>query len=350
MGPSLLGQRLGESTSASPGGTVPEVSTTGERSLFFTHRRREERWRLTEKVAAVLEGNFTGRLESLFTFSTATIPNGTPYAIPLDVAYSVLPDPLAAFAFVQVKDHSTDKVEREYIDAVIGQRVQTGIQHCVVVSTTGFTRDAKELARVQDVKLRILQREAKWPYPGYLPLALEIRFDPQLELRAAVLVVLGSKGIGNLQLEGDDLLRPILDIEGTNCSLNDIFNRSLAEEKRREEVISPIRADPSIDIVNVGQTFVGSRVFVRTVSGTFSVEGVAYHARVLRFDTLRSPVIRQYVYRDPLAERDLAWCAMADFRLSKVDNHKLGNVLYHFCLWRFPNGANDSVGGAFFPE
>ena len=110
---------------------MPEVSVTGERSLFFTHRTNEEQWRLTEKVAAVLEGNFVGEPGSVYTFSTASVPNGTPYPPSLDVVYCTSPDPLAAFSFVQVKDYAEDKVGREYIDAVIGQRVQTGIQSCL---------------------------------------------------------------------------------------------------------------------------------------------------------------------------------------------------------------------------
>ncbi len=328
---------------------MPEVNLTGKRSLFFTHRTNEEQWRLTEKVAAVLEGNFVGEARSLFTFSTANVPNGTPYPLPLDVVFSASPDPLAAFSFVQVKDYSEDKIEREYIDAVIGQRVQTGIPSCAVVSTTGFTAPALELARVQDVRLRILRPDGEWPYPGYLPPVLRIHLAPQLQLQTAVLVVLGPRGTGKLSLEGKDLLRPVLDIDSEPLSLNDAFNHGLAAGKHRKQVESLIEANPEITIVNVGEEFKKSKVFVRTPDGTHLVGGVAYHARVLRPGALESPVTRRYVYHDPLSEKNLAWCAMADFLLTGLHDYGLGDSLYHFCLWRFPNGESDSLGGAFFP-
>jgi hypothetical protein len=328
---------------------VPEVSVTGERSLFFTHRTNEERWRLSEKVAAVLEGNFVGEPGSVFTFSTASIPNGTPYPPPLDVVFSASPDPLAAFSFVQVKDHAENKVKREYIDAVIGQRVQTGIQSCAVVSTTGFTAPALELARVQNVRLRVLQTEAKWPYPGYLPPALGIHLVPRLQLQAAVLVVIGPRGTGKLSLEGEDLLRPVLDTEGIPSSVNDVFNRSLATGGRREQVESQIEANPGLAVVNVSQEFKGSKVFVHTPDGTHLIGGAAYHALVLRPEALESAITRRYLYYDPLSKTDIAWCAMADFQMSSVHDYGLEDALYHFCLWRFPSGESDSVGGAFFP-
>jgi len=327
---------------------VPEVSVTGERSLFFTHRTNEEQWRLTEKVAAVLEGNFVGEVGSLYTFSTASIPNGTPYPLNLDAVYSGSPDPLAAFSFVQVKDYSQDKVQREYIDAVIGQRLQTGIPSCTVVSTIGFTAPALELARVQDVRLRILLQGAEWPYVGYLPPVLGIDLAPQLQLQEAVLVVVGPRGTRKLSLKGVDLLRPVLDIDSKSSSLNDLFNRGLAVGKRLEEIESQIRGNPNITVVNVGQEFKTPKVFVRTPDGTHQVGGAAYHARVLRPAAMESQVTRRYVYHDPLCERDLAWCAMADFQLSGLHDYGLGDSAYHFCLWRFPNGESDSLGGAFF--
>jgi hypothetical protein len=297
----------------------------------------------------VLEGNFVGESENVFTFSTASVPNGTPYPPTLDVVFSASPNPLAAFSFVQVKDYSEDKVNREYIDAVIGQRVQTGIPSCTVVSTTGFTAPALELARVQDVRLRVLQTEANWPYASYLPPTLGIHLVPHLQLQAAVLVVIGPRGTGKLSLEGEDLLRPVLDIDGMPSSLNDAFNRSLATGGRREQVESQIEANPDLAVVNVGQEFKRSKVFVRTPDGTHLVGGAAYHAIVLRSEAIESPVARRYLYHDPLSRTDMAWCAMADFRMSGLDDYGLGDTLYHFCLWRFPNGESDSLGGAFFP-
>ncbi|OGO11687.1 MAG: hypothetical protein A2Y53_05230 [Chloroflexi bacterium RBG_16_47_49] len=329
---------------------MPEAIARGERSLFFTHRTIEKNWRLSEKVAAVLEGNFVGESGSVFTFSTARVPNGTPYPPPLDVVYSVIPDPDAAFSFVQVKDNSKDKVDREFIDAVIGQRVQTGIQSCTVVSTTGFTAPALELARVQNVRLRILSLDAEWPYIGYLPSTLEIHLAPQLQLQTAVLVVFGSRGINKLSFVGEDLLRPVLVIDSQPSSLNDAFNRSRLRKKNNKQIASLIEADPDSANINIGEKFKNVKVIVCTASGTYDVKSVAYHARIHSPGILSSPVTRRYVYHDPLSKKDFAWCAMADFNLLGLHNYGFIDGLHHFCLWRFPNGENDSVGGALFPS
>jgi hypothetical protein len=298
----------------------------------------------------VLEGNFVGEQGRVYTFSTANVPNGTSYPPPLDVVYSIIPDPDAAFSFVQVKDYSTDKVDRETIDAVIGQRVQTGIQSCTVVSTTGFTAAALELARIQHVKLRVLSLDAQWPFIGYLPSTLEIHLEPLLQLQTAILVVFRSGGIEKLMFEGEDLLRPILIIDSQPSSLNNAFKRSRIRKKNKKHIASLLKADPDSTSINISENFKNAKVIVHTNGGTYKVNSVAYHARVHRPGFLSSPVTRRYVYHDPLTKKDFAWCAMADFNLSGLHNYNFIDGLYHFCLWRFPNGENDSVGGALFPS
>ncbi len=328
---------------------MPTVSAPGKRSLFFTYRKNEESWRLTEKVAAVLEGNFVGDSGSVYTFSTASVPNGTPFHPPLDVVFSTLPDPLAAFAFVQVKDFTKDKVNREFIDAVIGQRVQTGLETCCVVSTTGFTAPALELARVQDVRLRVLTPGATWPYPGYLPSSLGVHLVPSLHLQEAVLLVSDPPRTGKVAVIDDNLLRPVLEIDGVRSSVGSSFRRLLASPEHRGMIESLLETNPRARVINVGQEFTRSKVVAYTLDGTYAVGGIAYHAAIFRPDSPESPVSRRYLYHDPLTETDLAWCAMADFTLSGLHEYGLDEGLHHYCLWRFLNGESDSVGGAIFP-
>jgi len=83
-----------------------------------------------------------------------------------------------------------------------------------------------------------------------------------------MLVVLGPRGTGRLSLEREDLLRPILHIDSKPSSLNDAFNRGLADGRHRKQVDSLIEANPEIAIVNVGEEFKRSKVFVRTPDGT----------------------------------------------------------------------------------
>jgi hypothetical protein len=328
---------------------VPKVSATGERSLFFTHRTNEEHWRLTEKVAAVLEGNFVGSPEKMFTFSTVNVPNGTPYPLPLDVVFALTPDPLSAFAFVQVKDYSEDKIHREYIDAVIGQRVQTGIKSCTVVSTMGFTRDALALATAQGVRLRILTSNANLPYNGYLPENLGIHMEPYFLLQEAVLILTGPKGVAQPLIKKEELYKRNLIVEDHVVTVNDLFNRALQDPDFKLEVNQKLEKDHNIRIVNIGQDIQKLNARVKTTDGIVTVSGIAYHAEVIHPRALESKVTRYYVYHDPLKGANLAWCVIADFQLVGLEAYDLPDALYHYCLWRFPNGESDSVGGAFFP-
>lgn len=112
---------------------MPQVTGHGEETVFFSIEGEGEQWRLMEKVAAALEGFCRPPGEQFWTFSTAKVTDIVGAKEQVDVAYSYVPNPEEAFSFVEVR-HRGSRVQRPYVQEVMGKKRSLRIADCCIVS------------------------------------------------------------------------------------------------------------------------------------------------------------------------------------------------------------------------
>ena len=184
---------------------MPSVSSIGQPTLFFNSNHAAEDWRLKEKIVALIE-SFLQPVANPYTFSDARLPDVIGSTEQTDVVFSVTPDLLAAFAFVEVRDRK-EKVGRPYVQEIMGKRESLGVPSCIIASTKGFSRDAIALATSHGILLRVLNdstpSDETWYQGGSLRASNEI-----IRINRVIVLAMNGDQLIRGECEGDQA--PIL--------------------------------------------------------------------------------------------------------------------------------------------
>lgn len=143
---------------------MPKIILEAEKkpTVFLSANNKDDSWRLTEVLVAIIESYLhEGDVHTISSTKTRDIAGDLEE---LDIAFSRASELTSYFSFIEVRDRS-GKVGRNYVQEIIGKRSTVDISKCSIVSTTGFTRNAKRLAATEKVTipLRLLSTTSDEP-------------------------------------------------------------------------------------------------------------------------------------------------------------------------------------------
>ncbi|MBN2099689.1 MAG: hypothetical protein JW753_08845 [Dehalococcoidia bacterium] len=329
---------------------MPDITTEGKPTLFFSSNDVDSSWRLNEKMIALLESYLQGR-EDLYTFSSARIPNVVGDPTEVDAAFSSLDDPTRFFRFVQVR--AREGVEgRPWIEQIIGQKRSLGIGAATAVSTGGFSQYAINLASHEDILLRVLQPESaenirKW----YLPDSIGQEKTLIDIVRCSILVETGPTirefPADQDNTREDNILVPTVEPHRYRAiSLIRVFDVDIMQNpERRREFLARVPTGNASHKVTTAIEYKVPQLYLKT-SESLSRESVVPIRAIVFFiaankQRLGAPIAHRYKYLDAVNDAQLAQMMVAEI--------EVGHQPQYVSLIRYSCDAGMcKLGGAFF--
>ena len=105
----------------------------------------------------------------------------------VDVVFAAAANTASYMSFVEVRDHSR-KVNRQYIQEIMGKRKSIGIDSCTIASTKGFTKDSVRLAQHEGIRLRLLNPESPDAIPFFKGSSLPFRMHQRVLARCVLFI------------------------------------------------------------------------------------------------------------------------------------------------------------------
>ena len=301
-------------------------------NLFISGNDQEQDWRMTEILVAIVESFLQGK--DIDTFSSAEVLDIVGDPEQLDVAQLHRFDPNQYFRFIEVRDRSS-KVGRNYVQEVMGKGRSTRIQECKIVSTKGFTRNAKRLAAHERIDLRLLfldnsPRDQYWFSTNSTILHLKQTRVDRCILRVKIdndyedLVSEFPEVSEKLLLVLDNDLSPTLGVPVLAIFEKEVMSREDAENRLFGHIAfdGHFHGNPPITL-----TFDSPCYFVRVEldrSGIPFADGprvVPVHAIRFfvssRMTVFTSQIKARYDYVDAISEELLAQCVFFEFRIKE---------------------------------
>lgn len=333
---------------------MPTVTLESKPSIYFSPNHADKSWRLTEKVIAVIE-TILQNLDNTYTFSSVKVPNSVGDLTEVDIAFSHLPNPTAAFRFVQVRDRSNVQ-GRPWIEQIIGQQHVLGISEAIAVSTNRFTQEAIRLAFNQGIQVRLLHNETerqikKWFAPDYIS-----GNSPLAEIEeCSVWVKMGERiqefKADRLKASQPNILIPTeVPHKFKVISLTRVFNTDiLRNHDYRAQLLSQIPKDNGSHRATTICQYDEPRLFIQAEDlptnvnegkgGVFPIVAIVF-CFVIRQRQFRATVDYRYKYLDAINDEVLAEVVIAGF---EMENQYYISLVRHSC-----DEANCMIGGAFF--
>lgn len=336
---------------------MPGISSHASNRLFFTQRKKDERWRLLEQLTAVIE-SYLLPVADPYAFSPAKVPNKVQDLVEVDVAYCLTSDPRCPFSFVQIRDRSNN-IGRPYMEQVVGQKATLGINQAVVVSSSGFSSSALRLAKAEDIATRILRVASPEELAEWCSLShLEIK-QPVFKVMDVTSICKKGNGFRTYKVPAglSPYNVPFLEpVENTSTQFDQItldptgrpfkiipigavLNRILAQGTHYEELISKIPEDGHPHVATIAQEFSKSIYYLKSTEGVEQVNGLVLNVEAQR--NFVAPLSASYHYIDAQDKHTLGDIVVAEFII--------GDSSFRFCLTRtlWPDGQR--VGGAYYP-
>lgn len=322
------------------------ITIEGKPTLFFSASHADKSWRLTEKIVAVIE-SFLQCRDELFTLSSARIRDIARDLEDVDVAYTSTPHPMDPFSSVEVKD-TKGKVGRQYIQEVMGKRDSLGIDTCVVVSTSGFTRNAIRLASRPEVSipLRLLHPETeenirKWYRADFIA-AWPLVQIVQWHVEGTTVGTIQESEVDRVKTSENNILVPTRKPHTYRVlPLPRVFDVEVMEHREyRDKFLPEIPDDGAFHEVSVPVQYEKPRLYWQSGAVFLSIERIDFLGRAKR-PFPNAPITHRYKYLDAVSNQKIAEAIVAEARI-KGQRH-------YICLVRYSwVGETFQLGGGFF--
>jgi hypothetical protein len=334
---------------------MPSIEVEGKPRLFFSDNSPDKSWRMTEKVAAVVESYFRGR-DDLYVYSSRKVKNIVGDTEEVDVAFADVSDPTTSFDFVQIRDRENTE-GRPWVEQILGQRNSLELNAGIMVSTQGFSEPAIKLAKNKNIPLRLLLPETDQNIKLWYKSDTIGRMTPLVHIeKCLILAKVGDKirefkADQSKSLE-NNILFPTDEADIYNViSLGRVFDVDVMQNStRNKDLLDKIPEDESFHNAIAGITYHHPRLYLKVnsidVNGSTNTNGIVPIQAIIFFisanrQLINSPIIYRYKYVDAINNNVIAQAILTEFDFDKTR--------YYICLVRHHIvGDNINIGGAFF--